>query len=236
MLPPLATTNAPMAVNFDEFLTDWQTPKALGRVLDGMRTSYASNRIFNDPKLNKRYRELWAGLAFCRATSSRKIRWTKDDAKNSDFEVTQRDGIILPLQFVEADLPGRRRGDEYRRNAGKYNRIAPDPFTAWQTRRSAIPIALAETIKKKAAKNYPPNVGLLIFLNLETYGEWYEEIEREMANFRSVWVIWSGRLYRAMPNPSVGYNGPMFTSRQVILGEWRNKLATQHAFNNLFDE
>ena len=92
-----------------------------------------------------------------------------------------------------------------------------DPFEEWEHRRRAIPAALQAAIKKKVGKNYgdAAELCLLIYFNLGTYGYQRHEIEIEVVrltepakdHFRSVWVYWSGRLYRCWPNPSIRTEG-----------------------------
>jgi hypothetical protein len=230
-----------MPLQFDSFLCDWRTPKTLARVLSGMRRSYSAEALFTAPTLNKRHREIWAAVTFCEAASARKVRMTRDDSLGSDFEVMQRDGSIVRLQFTEAMMPDRRRGDEYRERARSAEDNTHDPFGDWYFRRQHIRSALEKEIINKAAKNYPPNIGLLIYLNIGTYGVWRREIEREMieaselhgSRFRSIWVLWHGRLYRTWPNPSVGTDGSMFPRKAVTLGKWRHHYATRRALHEM---
>lgn len=232
-----------MPVQFEDLLYEWRSAKTFARVLAGVRSTYSAMDLFTVPALNRSHRELWAVREVCRKASARKAQMTREDGKSSDFDVMLRDGTRLRLQFVEADVPGRRRGDEYRMLAGMPNRVEADPYSEWVARRSTIPEALENCIRSKATKGYPADVSLLIYLNIGTYGEWSTEIEREMiaaarkfgSGFRSVWVIWSGKLYRAWPNPSLGENGPMFDGEHVPLGRWRDRLAARRTFRELFE-
>jgi len=149
---------------------------------------------------------------YCHA---RQLRLVQTDS--IDFEVELRNGKCLKLQSIEADRDGRQRGKEYRdwKLSGYPQR--DDPFEEWEHRRRTIPAALETAVKKKIAKNYgdAEQLGLLIYLNLGTYGYQRHEIEIEMVrltepardHFRSVWVYWSGRLYRCWPNPSIRTEG-----------------------------
>lgn len=160
-----------MSLKYDSFVSgEWRTPRTLSRVLSGMRRSYPSETIFCTPTLNRFHRELWAAVVFCNATSSRKVRMTTDDALASDFDVLQRDGTILPVQFTEAMMPGRRRGDQYKALAGRKEVVTPDPFDNWYFRRQHIPDALAKSINKKAEKDYASDTALPVYLNIGTYG------------------------------------------------------------------
>ncbi len=231
-----------MPLRSSDLLCEWRAPKTFERVLKGLRNAYRPRSLFTDPTLNRSHRELWAACAFCAAVSARTVRLTRSDAKNSDFEVSLRDGSQIRLQFVEADLPGRKRGDEYRQKAGRPGKVTADPYSNWIERRNKIPEALKNCIEKKVRKGYPQDVSLFIYLNIATYGQWSSEIERDIitaardfgSRFRSVWVLWNGRLYRAWPNPSSGEGGPMFSGRLVRLGRWKEHHATRRAFNEMF--
>lgn len=232
-----------MPIYSHDLLFDWRTPKTFDRVLVAMRSSYPPERIFRDPNLNRAYRELWAARGFCLAASARRVRMTIGDAKNSDFEVMLRNGSILSIQFVEAGIPGRRRGDEYLALADQTDWQREDPEGDWAIRRAQIPHALKVCMRSKSMKGYASTVSLLVYLNISTYGEWRLAIEREMidaarqfaSTFRSVWIIWNGCLYRAWPNPSAGVTGRMFSDAPVPLGRWRDRRRTQEAFREIFD-
>lgn len=232
-----------MPLPSEDLLYEWRAPKTFARVLAGLRATYGAEHLFTVPVLNRSHRELWGACEFCKKSSTRKVRMTRVDAKSSDFEVMLRDGTLLMLQFAETDVPGRRRGDEYRARVGLPTRIEADPYSEWVARRDKIPEALENCIRKKATKGYASDVSLLIYLNISTYGEWSTEIKCEMiaaarkfgSGFRSVWVIWSNNLYRAWPNPSAGMSGPMFAGGHVRLGRWRERWAAQREFYELFD-
>lgn len=76
-------------------------------------------------------------------------------------------------------------------------------------------MALETAVKKKVSKNYDPasrrRVGLVIYLNLGTYGEWRDDIEVQIFKktrpassvFQDVWVLWDSRLYRTWPEPLI---------------------------------
>ncbi|MCK1618043.1 hypothetical protein IVA96_15600 [Bradyrhizobium sp. 159] len=103
------------------------------------------------------------------------------------------------FEVTEADMDGRRRGDEIDLHA-----LEPDPVENWQRRFEAIPAALNRVVAKKVSKDYPPGVSLVIYLNLGCYGAYTaeglpiisESTSAARAKFRSVFVMWEGVLYK----------------------------------------
>ncbi len=98
-------------------------------------------------------------LHFCQAVSARKVRMTRADAKSSDFEIMQRDGRRLQLQFVEADLPGRKRGDDIILPRPNQPDWALDEDHHWRMgrRRAGPRKPLAKIISNKAQKGDIPS-------------------------------------------------------------------------------
>jgi hypothetical protein len=173
----------------------------------------------------------------------RHLRLSPKDEKSADFELQLRNGEILPFQATVADSDDRKIGHEYQvwRNEGYPPRA--DPAEDWWERRLEIAPALLRAVAKKAPKpsrRYSPDMRLLIFLNLGTYDDWREEIELELATcaapaalwFRSVWVLWSGRLYRCAPNPFLGVNPTLRPRTVVCLGGWRHRTSLSALLDN----
>jgi len=216
-----------------------------------IRCKYSTVELFTEPGLNNFHREIWALCAFCRAASVREARMVRNDSREADFEVKLRDRArtIVRLQFTEADLPGRKRGQEYQKGARNLGGFTGDPEAMWLQRRGIIPKAIRSCICRKSKTPYPDNVGLLIYLNINTYGEWRSEIESKIASstmhcmqhlglakrkaFRSIWVLWGDHLYRAWPNPSVGEYGRIFPCPSPRLGSWKERLGFTHIFDDL---
>src|SRR6195952_5402641 len=110
------------------------------------------------------------------------------------------------VECVEADTPGRRRGDEYRlaaeRSANGEPRIE-DPDEDWEARADQGPAALSAAVAKKIGKRYAGSASLLVFLNIDEFGIRQKEIEATMAPaiapalpcFQRVWILWKERLY-----------------------------------------
>jgi hypothetical protein len=162
------------------------------------------------------YKDAWMALKFAEKTSSRYLRLCPQVSRGADFEVRLRSGCTLPFQCVEAgaSVEGKR-GNVYRQWKEDGWAPRPDPEEDWLKRRRAIPQELEAAINNKISKGYTSQMNLLIYLPLGTYETWVEEVEADLVTFsqgatgkfRSVWVLWSGRLYRCVPNPSVGRPG-----------------------------
>ncbi len=134
------------------------------------------------------------------------VRLVPDRERWPDFELHFEDRRE-PWEFTEADLPERRRGDEYRQRA---ERIAAgglawddDPVEKWAERAERIPTILEQRCAAKAAMGYSGAAALLVYLNIGEYGIRQREIETSFQKatavakdaFTSVWVLWKARAY-----------------------------------------
>ena len=116
--------------------------------------------------------------------------------------------MIERVECAEADVPGRRRGDEYReaekRSAdGGLIIVEEDPIEDWIARADQVPAALSAVVATKIGKLYASRASLLVYLNIGEFGVRQAEIEAAMAPaiahalpcFRRVWILWKARLY-----------------------------------------
>ena len=115
--------------------------------------------------------------------------------------------MIERVECAEADISGRRRGDEYReaekRNAGGGPIITVDPVEDWIARADQAPAALSAAIATKIGKRYAGRASLLVNLNISEFGILQTEIEAAMTPavvpalpcFDRVWILWKARLY-----------------------------------------
>jgi Protein of unknown function (DUF2384) len=83
--------------------------------------------------------------------------------------------VIERVACAEADVPGRRRGDEYRQ--ADLSAIKDDPVEQWIARVEQVPVALAATIGTKVEKRYGSCVSLLVYLNIDEFGIRQADIE-----------------------------------------------------------
>lgn len=184
----------------------WHEIGAFAGALEEHRASVGSAEYFNNPR-HQWLRDAWIAHTFARHTGAARLRLA-GNGDWPDFCVELDDGRRISCEATEADLPDRRRGNEYK--VWQQNGYKPrhDPEADWRKRRDAIPVALDRAVVAKLAKGYPRGVAaLVIYLNLGTYDEWREEIEpeivahteRALTCFSSVWVLWSARLYKCWP-------------------------------------
>jgi hypothetical protein len=116
-----------------------------------------------------------------------------------DCEMIVR-GRLERFEITEADLPGRRRGDEYRETI---ERPIDDPVEAVLARAKLAPRMLQTASERKARGDYAPDCGLIIYLNLSEYDWCRREIETAMPEainsaretFKTVIVLWKDRLF-----------------------------------------
>src|SRR5262245_38175036 len=141
-------------------------------------------------------REAWIASRVAVALPSDMVRLVSSE--RPDFEI-QIDGEIGQFEATEADIEGRRRGDE-----PDEPHLQPDPVENWRRRFEAIPEALDRVVAKKLKKDYPPEVNLAIYVNLGCYGAYAKEgfpILRDhtaaaSTKFKNVFVLWEGCLYK----------------------------------------
>jgi hypothetical protein len=176
-------------------LLDWRPPSAFrSRVEEIVRP--LPRRIFFGQAGLAFLRDAWIAGRFADVLSSHMVRLIPDE--RPDFEI-QTAGQIQQFEVTEADMDGRRRGDE-----PDGPEIEADPVENWRKRFEAIPAALDRVVKKKLLKDYPPEVGLVIYVNLGCYGAYVSEglpILRDgtrpaKEKFKVVFVMWEGTLYR----------------------------------------
>jgi len=136
-------------------------------------------------------------------------------ANRPDCELKFRSGAIEGFEIVEADVPGRKRGMEYRERA-LTGRVRHSPVEEWATPQQARQVIQAAAEKKadrarelaSQGTPYPPGTGLLIYLNISDFGVNHEAIKAEFATsarvatswFTSIWILWKGVPYR-VPAP-----------------------------------
>ena len=151
-------------------------------------------------------RDAWLAAAFGRHRQSASVRLVPEREQWPDFEA--RDGgVIERVECAEADVPNRRRGDEYReaekRNASGGPAAVDDPVDDWIARADVAPTALSAVVATKIEKHYAGHASLLISLNISEFGIRQAEIEAAMAPavaptlscFERVWILWKARLY-----------------------------------------
>ncbi len=186
-------------------------------------------------------RDAYCAEAFAKKTSARMVGLIANT--KPDFEVQYRNGRLLRFEATLADRPGRELAREERSAWNSSAMTRPDPEENWRGRRRAIPAALRAASERKSKKHYDRDTNLLIYLNLGTYDYWCDEIERELiehtamarSNFNSIWVLWSGRLYRTWPDPFLG-NADAFRPNRHQLGWALNALESKRVLQQVFSK
>lgn len=151
-------------------------------------------------------RDAWLAAEFGRHRQCSRIRLVAEREQWPDFE-TCGGGADQRVECAEADVPGRRRGDEYRAAEEWAVTDQPnfkhDPIEDWIARADQVPAALAAAIATKIKKHYAGRASLLVYLNIGEFGIRQAEIEAAMLpaitpalpHFQRVWILWKTRLY-----------------------------------------
>jgi hypothetical protein len=181
-------------------LSQWAQPDVFRSRVDELKVPLLRDRLFFHQAGLEFLRDAWTAGRVATALSCDAVRLVS--APQPDFEVRCEDQI-QQFEATEADMDGRRRGDEPEQPGPQY-----DPVENWRRRFEAIPAALDRVVAKKVGKEYPPNVGLVIYLNLGCYGAYVDEgvpILRQGTapakdKFKLVFVMWEGILYKFWEN------------------------------------
>lgn len=187
-----------------EWLSDWRTPDGVFAYVGDINEWMGSEDFFNQPGTTF-LRDALSGAALAKARGIEEVRLIRDEWP--DIELRSAYGMER-VECVEADLPGRQRGREYR-DAAKATRpfdvlVELDEGGQAENERSQVPLALQMAATKKAEKSYPPGVSLAILLNIYSrswgrpdcpdpliaeFGEW---TKAAAGKFDKVWVLWEG--------------------------------------------
>lgn len=183
-------------------LRQWMTPDEMDARFDAL-SDISGDYFFIQGGLQF-LRDAHIASRFAKSRQASRVRLC--DGERPDFEIEIGNATHL-YEATEADLPGRRRGDEYRATLGqppKTEHVENDEINA---NIAAVPGALTARAVGKAGGGYDPAWGLVIFLNVATYGCDRDEIEEcfEVATqpaagaFSEVWVQWGRDAYRTWP-------------------------------------
>jgi hypothetical protein len=183
-------------------LQQWMTPDEMGARFDAL-SAVSGDYFFIQGGLQF-IRDAHIAETFAKARNSGRVRLCAGE--RPDFEIDVGSATHL-YEATEADLPGRRRGDEYRSTLGKPDTIVHVDNDEINANIAAVPGALSLRAADKAGGGYDPAWGLVIFLNVATYGCDKKEIEdcMEAATqpaadaFSEVWVLWGRDAYRTWP-------------------------------------
>lgn len=165
--------------------------------------SMSGEDLFNQPGIEF-IREGWAAATFGIAREADSVRLVAATVRWPDFEIrlNQR---VESWEFTEADVPGRRRGQEYRDDPLMTGdkALGLDHTENYMARAERAPEAIRARCMAKAAKRYDGRAALLIYLNISDFGTRHQEIVKSFPEatapakdaFTEVWVLWKARVY-----------------------------------------
>jgi hypothetical protein len=187
------------------WLSDWRSPADMAAYVSAINDAMGSADFFRQGGVEF-LRDAWLAAEFGRHRQCSSVRLVPERDQWPDFEA-RGGGVIERVECAEADIPGRRRGDEYReaekRNAGGGPTVEDDPIEDWIERADQVPSARSAVIATKIGKRYAGRASLLVNLNISEFGIRQAEIEAAMAPavapalpcFERVWILWKARLY-----------------------------------------
>jgi hypothetical protein len=148
------------------------------------------------------YREAWAASLFARGFSRIVkpcvVRLIVNDTY-PDFEI-KVENRIHPFEFTEAQIPKRRRGDEYKRKM--VDPLYGPPARVVNVEEAAMWIC--NKIKRKFDKKYKPEPNLLVYVNFQVGKNLDLDRVRDVCEpyksaFKSVWLLWSVSIAQVFP-------------------------------------
>lgn len=169
------------------------TPDALLAKYRMIRESVSPCEFFTVPKHNKT-QEFWCAAHFGRhyahGVGPCHILIEDHDAQSdADFEFEAAGGVHQ-FQITEVQVPGRRRGDEYKREPS--NKVTLEDWTDGTENGSRW---IREAIEKKLNRygGRVSHLNLLVYLNFPAYEQQYIDIRETCADvstpFASVWLL-----------------------------------------------
>lgn len=197
----------PPAESFDV----WWGAAEFAAAVDAHKQTVPVVEFMCRPQL-KPLREAWAAARFATIRSQDhpvSIRLERD--RFPDFHLRVRNETQC-FELVEADHPGRRRGDEYRAAAVREIAALPpeiEHFSPDEEMRVAIP-AIARAIGDKASKGYRPVPHLLVYVNFPLFCDppitslhAFALADKYSASFASAWLLWGRFAVRLWPRPAM---------------------------------
>jgi len=184
-------------------------PEAMLSAAEAEMKGIASEELFNNPKHQPLLDRWCAGsfaVAYALHMGECRVAMEPSEAP-SDADFHLRVGVgAFPFQTVEAQRPGRRRGEEYRQ---------PSTLTPYRPAAEGTdgPGWIRGAVQKKVEKRYSTarQLNLLVYADFTTEQlEWAtvaHELERFRDEFASLWVITYGALGTVFSTPELGCVG-----------------------------
>jgi hypothetical protein len=187
------------------WLSGWCTPADMAAYVAAVNDAMGSSAFFRQGGVEF-LRDAWLAAEFGRHRHAKCVRLVPERERWPDFEA-QTGGGIERVECAEADVPDRRRGDEYREAERRISAgllaVEDDPVENWIARADQVPAALSAAVARKVEKRYAGKASLLLYLNIGEFGIRQAEIEAAMQQaiapalpyFQRVWILWKARLY-----------------------------------------
>lgn len=183
-------------------LSKWQTPSDMEAYYDEVNAYIGSCDLFNQAGVDF-LTEACAAARFARFCGAQAVRLVDDVWPDFEIEI---DGSVEQFELIEADLPGRRRGEEYREGIGEVEDIEE----GWSADVERVPKILRSAVERKVAKHYSDRRNLLVYLNVwfPLSGDGDDPLKRRIEEcfvsasepaknaFEQVWILWERACYR----------------------------------------
>jgi len=192
-----------------EWFDRWWEPKEFFTVVREHNQQVPEVDFFERAELQPLREAYAAGLFATILAEEHAVSLRLQRERFPDFDL-RIDDQVLPFELVEADRPGRRRGDEYRGAARREAAGFPpkiEEFDPQLEEKAAIP-AIKRAIAEKAAKRYKPAPYLLVYVNFWlfdqpplTTDQFAGLVSRWRDQFPEIWLLWGAKAIRCWPNP-----------------------------------
>lgn len=168
------------------------SPDELYAKFSDAHDAVTAREFFNSPA-HKKTQELYCAARFAQALSRVCDCWVHvsdiDEQTDADFYL-EVEGQLFPFQITEVQMPGRRRGDEYKRDGSPTSTLE-----SWDSGTAQGAIWIRDAVQKKHDR-YGGNVAglhLLVYANFQAYEHDFDEMCRASqdvaSRFASVWVV-----------------------------------------------
>ena len=158
-----------------------------------IRKSVGPGEFFTRPR-HKKTQEFWCAAHFGRHYAHNLgpchiLIEDHDEQSDADFELEAAGGLH-PFQITEVQAPGRRRGDEYKREP-----LTKATLEDWSDGTENGPRWIRDAIEKKLNRygGRVDHLNLLVYLNFPAYDQQYIDLRDACASvtspFASVWLL-----------------------------------------------
>ena len=192
-----------------EWFTRWWSPAEFFPMVQQHNEAIPNEQFFSCAEFQP-LREAYAAGFFSWILGQERHVLVKLDADRfPDFDL-KLDGVVVGFELVEADRPGRRRGDEYkeaaRSEAASLPEI-PEEFDPDEEQKAAIPV-IRRVVELKAAKKYAPPPHLVVYVNFWLFdkppltpAQFGQLLQPWREAFPEVWLLWKAHAIRCWPDP-----------------------------------